>query len=235
MKEKDEKRRLAKQEENAMMRKDQAAGLYESKDSTEDNMLQESVAAYAPYGKKQGEYTVEDYRNWPEDQRVELIDGEIIEMAGPSLPHQGMIPLMVTQFQNYVDLRNGACHVFPGPVDVQLDCDEKTMVQPDMIVMCDESKFRHFGIFGVPDFVLEIVSPSNRNHDLIRKKKKYLSAGVREYWIVDLEKDTLLVFAEDDQYATHIYPLSGKVGVKIYQDDLKIDLDRIMSRIKTLP
>lgn len=198
----------------------------------EGNYIAEPTYAYAGIHRKQGGYTVEDYRNWPEDQRVELIDGEIIEMEGPKPIHQLVISFLVVQFFNFVQRKKGSCVVMPGPVDVRLDEDERTMVQPDLIVLCNRERILPQEIYGVPDFLLEVLSPSNRSHDLVRKKNKYLAAGVREYWIVDLEKDRLLTYVKEKEYQVSIYPLRGKVGVAIYGNELEIDLDLLMEYVK---
>lgn len=208
--------------------------LYEQEYSTSNNMVREALPAYNVPQKRQGEYTVEDYKNWPEDERVELIDGEIIKMDSPSTIHQTVSMFMSAQFYNYVQKKKGKCLVWAGPIDVQLDEDDKTMVVPDMIVLCDRGRRRFGEIWGAPDFVLEILSPSNRSHDLVRKKKKYIAAGVREYWIIDVEKDRLLTYTKGNDYLVSIYPLEGEVGVEIYNGDLKIDLGALKDYLNAL-
>lgn len=204
----------------------ETTSIYEVEPSMNENsMVQEPSAAYAIPLKKQGEYTIEDYRNWPEDQRVELFDGEIIVMEAPSSPHQITIGELHVQIANYIRERKGKCLALFSPLDVQIDEDDKTMVQPDLVILCDRSKLKQWGIFGAPDFLLEVVSPSSRTYDTVRKRKKYIAAGVREYWIIDLEKNKLIIYAETNQYTPVIYPLEGKVGIAIYENDLKVDLD----------
>lgn len=200
----------------------------------EKDLVRESAHAYGPIKKKQGEYTIEDYRNWPEDERIELIDGEIIVMEAPSTYHQISIVKLSTQFDNYISGKNGPCMVMVSPIDVQLDQDEKTMLQPDMIIICDPDKINHWGIFGAPDFILEVVSRSSRRYDMLRKKNKYIAAGVREYWILDMERKLLIVYAQGKQESPVIYPLEGKVGVAIYDDDLQIDLDQMVAVLERL-
>ena len=119
-----------------------------------------------------------------------------------------------------------------SPVDVQLDCDNKTMVQPDVLIICDPKKIQRFGIFGAPDFVLEVLSPSTRKKDLTLKLNKYIEAGVREYWVIDPEKKILIVYDFAEEGLPCIYPLEGEVGLAIYEEKLKINLTKIAEIIE---
>ena len=112
-----------------------------------------------------------------------------------------------------------------SPVDVQLDEDDKTMVQPDVVVVCDRAKVKKRVVFGAPDFVLEVVSPSSIIKDYIKKAAKYEAAGVREYWIIDPIKRRVCTYDFIEGSAPGIYPLSGKVPVAIFDQELEIDLD----------
>lgn len=107
------------------------------------------------------------------------------------------------------------------------------MVVPDVIVVCDRDKIKGFGIYGAPDFIAEILSPSTRYKDLSIKVMKYADAGVREYWIVDPKKKVLIVynFMEED-WTPEIHPLEGEMPVAIYEGMLKISLDEIAEAIE---
>ena len=89
---------------------------------------------------------------------------------------------------DYIRKQHGRCVPIASPIDVQLDCDDKTMVQPDVIVVCDREKIQNRCIFGAPDFVAEVLSESTRKKDLVLKLNKYMTAGVREYWLVDPDR-----------------------------------------------
>ena len=102
-------------------------------------------------------------------------------------------------FYDYVKKNKKPCRVFEAPVDVQLFCDNKTMVQPDVLVVCDRDKIKGFGIFGAPDFILEILSKSTRKKDMGIKLEKYMEAGVREYWIIDPCKEALITYYFEDE------------------------------------
>ena len=134
-------------------------------------------------------YTYEDYYKWDDDNRWELIDGVPYLMApAPSYRHQSVSVELTRQLSNF--LKENPCKVLAAPVDVRLNADDKddTVVQPDIIVVCDEAKFEKSGrsVVGAPDFVVEILSPSTAKRDWITKKKLYQKYGVKEYWIVDI-------------------------------------------------
>lgn len=197
--------------------------------------LRESTAEYAAIPKKQGEYTLDDYYAWPEDQRIELIDGVIYEMSAPTFIHQRFAFHFAHLVQSYIDKRGGDCIPMVSPVDVKLDCDNRTMIQPDVLILCDKSKIRKWGIEGAPDFILEVLSESTRKKDLTIKMRKYINAGVKEYWILDPRDKKLYVYDFRDEGIPGIYPLSGEVGVRIYDEELKICLDDLAAMFEDLP
>lgn len=113
--------------------------------------VEESAAPYLT--KKQGEYTLEDYYNLPEDQRFELIDGVIYDMTAPTTIHQSILGRIYAHLLYHIDAKGGQCIPMISPVDVQLDCDDKTMVEPDVIIVCDRNKIIRRCVYGAPDFV----------------------------------------------------------------------------------
>ena len=130
-------------------------------------VLRESVTAYGE--KKQGEYTVEDYFALPDEKRVELIDGKIYDMASPNLIHQTICMEICASLRDFIRKKKGTCIPGVAPLDVQLDCDNKTMVQPDVFVLCDKRKVIDGRLFGAPDFIVEVLSPSTRKKDIGEK------------------------------------------------------------------
>ena len=194
------------------------------------DMVREDADALYHY-KRQGEYTVEDYRSLPEDQRVELIDGVFYDMAAPTYLHQRIAGEIYRQIANFIFDNGGACHPVIAPVDVQLDCDQKTMVQPDVAILCKTEKVEKWGIYGSPDFVLEILSPSTRKKDCIKKLTKYMDAGVREYWILDPYQRKLLVYFFEAEVYPAIYGLEGSIPVNIYEGKLTIVFENIIKWI----
>ena len=177
--------------------------------------------------KRKGEYTLEDYYNMPEDRRVELIDGVIYDMAAPTPLHQLIAGAVYAGIRTFIRGNGGDCIPFIAPADVQLDCDSRTMVQPDVFILCKRDKLKRFGIYGAPDFVLEILSDSTRKKDMTVKLTKYMEAGVREYWVIDPEKRLLIVYIGEEEGIPRLYPLQGDVGMDLYDGKLRIDLNEI--------
>ena len=131
-------------------------------------------------------YTEDDYYNLPENVRAELIEGNLIyNQAAPSRIHQTILMELSGTIRDYLKSKGGSCRVYPAPFAVKLRKDRKTIVEPDISVICDRNKLTDRGCTGAPDWIIEIVSPSNSSHDYILKLNLYADAGVREYWIVD--------------------------------------------------
>ena len=197
-------------------------------------MLRESVAVYGE--KRQGEYTVEDYFALPDEDRVELIDGVLYNLAAPTTIHQVIAGKIYAKLDSFITSKKGQCVPIMSPVDVQLDCDDKTMVQPDVIVVCDRDKFHKGAVYGTPDFVVEVLSPSTSKKDTGIKVAKYANAGVREYWIVDQRKECIIKYSmnEYDYYGVTIYSFDDEVPVFIFQDECKIDFQEIKTYIDFL-
>lgn len=189
-----------------------------------------------PYGspKKQGEYTVEDYMNTPEDMRLELIDGVIYDMATPTIIHQIIGFELCKVIRDYIQKKKGNCIPVVSPVSVQLDCDDKTILEPDVVVVCDRDKFKNGIIFGAPDFVVEVLSPSTRKKDLTIKHFKYMNAGVREYWIIDPVKKNIVVYDFKTLDLPEIYTFEHKVPVKIFNGECLVDFKEIFEYIEFL-
>lgn len=179
------------------------------------------------YEKRQGEYTIEDYFAIPDDQRVELIDGVLYDMAAPSTIHQYFCDEIQTLFREYIRKKAGNCIAMTSPVDVQLDCDDKTMLQPDVIIVCNRDKFKFKRVFGEPELVVEILSPSTGKRDLTIKKMKYQKAGVKEYWIVDPQKKRVMVYEFSKNEVATIYTFDDKVPIGIFSGECKINFKEI--------
>ena len=131
-------------------------------------------------------YTYEDLLSWDDGDRYELYDGIPVAMASPSDVHQDVLGEIYWQIKSY--LRGKQCRVFFAPFDVRLfekpgdkPGDVDTVVQPDLMVVCDPDKIDGHGIHGAPDLVVEITSPSTRRYDRLLKLDRYMRAGVREY------------------------------------------------------
>jgi len=169
-------------------------------------------------------YTYKDYLNWPEDERVELIDGKIYYMAAPSKTHQELLRRISNSFTNY--LHGKSCDIYFAPFDVRIDLDfgKDSVVQPDLIVICDDEKLDDKGLNGAPDLVIEILSKSTISRDQVLKYNKYLNVGVKEYWIIDPFREIVKVnLLTSNRYKEKTYARGDVIKVKIL-DDLYINV-----------
>ncbi|ACM59188.1 Uma2 family endonuclease [Caldicellulosiruptor bescii] len=189
--------------------------------------------------KKEEIYTYEDYLNWPNDQRIELIDGKVYLMAPPSTIHQRILRELFINFAMY--LKGKQCEVFSAPFGVRFPSaneknneEIKTVVEPDIVVVCDKSKIDNEGLKGAPDLIVEITSPSTASKDKIEKFNLYEKHGVKEYWIVEPENKIISVFTlqENGRYGRpDVYTVGNKIKVSIFED-LIINLDEIFGVVE---
>jgi len=176
---------------------------------------------------KEQTYTIDDIYALPEGTRAELIDGNIYYMAPPSRMHQEILGRLYQKIANYIDSKGGSCKVYPAPFAVKLNEDDKTIVEPDISVICNPDKLTDKGCTGSPDWIIEITSPSNSSQDYVVKLNKYMTAGVREYWIVNPQSKNVYVYRfEEKKFNTIPYTFNDKVKVGIY-DDLLIDFSTL--------
>ena len=144
-------------------------------------------------------FSYADSLGWTGEERYELIDGDAYAMApAPTISHQNMVLFIATQVKNA--LVGKPCQPFIAPVDVLLtskneaDEDIKTVVQPDIFVVCDPNKITERAIRGAPDWIVEVLSPSTAYRDHLEKRSAYEQAGVREYWLVHPIDKVLLIY-----------------------------------------
>lgn len=178
--------------------------------------------------KADGYCTAEDYYNMPEDTHVELINGEIYYMATPLRIHQEISMSLSAQIYDYIKEKGGDCKVYVAPFSVQLKDNEDTIVEPDISVICDKSKLNRYGCLGAPDWIIEIVSPSNARHDYLTKLNLYSNAGVREYWIIDPQNGNIHVYTlEPEQFDLKTYTFHDAVSPGIH-DGLSLDFSEFV-------
>ncbi len=162
--------------------------------------------------------TLEQYEALPEEKRTEVFDGIAYDMASPSQVHQAISMQLSTVINNYILCKKGSCSIFSAPFDVKLSDKPLTIVQPDIMVICDKSKLDGKRCNGAPDFIIEIVSPGNPTDDYIRKLYYYKNYGVREYWIVDPRRKTINVNYFEGNIVSVQYPFDSIIKVNIYED-----------------
>ena len=170
-------------------------------------------------------YSYADYSRWPEDERWELLDGIPYDMSpAPGYVHQAVSARITERICQFLADKKGPCRLLYAPLDVLLpdgnesDDDVLTVVQPDIIVVCDQKKLITKGCRGAPDFVVEILSPSTASKDLREKLGLYEKHGVKEYWIVDPEHKLLIVYlpTPDGKYMREaVYASGDKLASKV--------------------
>lgn len=166
--------------------------------------------------RKDEAYTIEDIYALPDGERAELIDGKIYYMDPPSTKHQILVMDLSYEIKDYIKRNNGGCKVLPAPFAVFLNENDKNYVEPDISVICDQSKLDEKGCHGAPDWIIEIVSPSSRKMDYYKKLFKYRTAGVREYWVVDIDKKIVTVYDFEHDNMEE-YSFSTDIPVGIYE------------------
>jgi Uma2 family endonuclease len=187
-----------------------------------------------PNRNENNSYTYKDYLEWPEQERWELIEGVAYNMTpSPSRSHQKISAALFNALYQYLKGRN--CEVYYAPFDVRLpegdeeDHQIKTVVQPDLVVICDPSKLDEKGCQGSPDLIMEILSPSTASIDYISKLELYEKNQVSEYWIIHPLDKIVMVYRllENGNYGrAEVYSEKNSVNVGIF-DDLVIDLKEI--------
>ena len=202
------------------------------KDTSDKNKDEMQVNEAMPAYDRSGYYTYADYLTWDDDERWELIDGKPYLMSAPTPNHQLLLGEIHRQLANF--LKGKKCRVFFAPLDVRLNHDtlDDTVVQPDLLIVCDKDKYSdNKALKGAPDLAVEVLSPSNPRHDTLRKYKKYMESGVPEYWVVDPVTRTVNVhILSDGKYVTQHYNETDKISVHIL-DGYTIDLSEIFAEM----
>lgn len=170
-------------------------------------------------------YTTEDIYNLPDGQRAELVDGRLYMMAPSSRRHQQIVGELFTIISNHIKSQNGTCEPYISPFSVFLNEDDRNYVEPDISVICDKNKLTDRGCTGAPDWIIEVVSPGSQRMDYMIKLFKYRTAGVREYWIVDQQKNRITVYnLEKEDVAEYSFKDVVKSGI---YENLEIDFSGI--------
>ena len=185
-----------------------------------------------PFSQEEKKCTYADYLKFSSDERWEILDGIPYMQSAPTWQHQAVSIQLTSQFNDYLK----PCRVFADPFDLCIpELDEKDeeisniIAQPDIVVVCDESKLRKTGYFGVPALIVEISSPSTARSDKLFKFNKFEKAGVQEYWIVEPDTKLVSVFVLQDNHRygrPEIYTEADHVEVSIFSD-LVIELSTV--------
>lgn len=181
-------------------------------------------------------YTYADILTWPEDERWELIDGVAYDMTpAPTYRHQEILGRLYLQFGNF--LEGAPCRVVMAPLDVRMPklgetaMTASTVVQPDLLVVCEPEQIDERGVVGAPTLVLEILSPSTAKKDLREKLNAYQQAGVQEYWVVYPSEKMVQVYTLDEhgRYGTPSVYVNGEQAPVGVLPGLAVDLGRVFA------
>lgn len=165
-------------------------------------MLREQTTPYMYRARTYQERDIEELSEWA---RAELIDGKLYMLSVPNRMHQYIVTKLLYRIEGHIEKKKGTCHVYPSPFDVRLFANDTTVVQPDILVVCNKDILTDKGCSGAPDWIIEITSDSNAKHDYITKMMKYQKAGVREYWIVSPQEEKVFVYNFEDAAKTEAY------------------------------
>ena len=160
-------------------------------------MARSAKKLHKEFGRK---FNYADYLNWADDERWEIIEGEVYDMSpAPGTEHQAILFRLSGILYNF--LKDKQCKAFTAPFDVRLgkgrnvtDEEIQTVVQPDLSIICDQSKLDKRGCLGAPDITVEILSPSTSYKDQTEKLLLYEKYGVKEYWIVNPDAKYAMIY-----------------------------------------
>ncbi len=176
-------------------------------------------------------WTYEDYLRLDDDKRYEVLEGELVEMPAPSTTHQRLVKRIVMLLDSFVEKKNLG-EVFVSPVDVILS--DTNVVQPDVVFVSKENSdiVKERGVFGSPDLVVEVISPSTLKRDTEDKKRIYAKHGVKELWLVFPGEKAVEVFAlKDNSYEVCSFGYGeGKVK-SCTLEDFELNLGEIFKEV----
>ena len=185
-------------------------------------------------------YTVGDYLAWPDDERWELIDGLPFLMSpAPSPDHQRIVGELFRQIADHLRDGDSVCEVLPSPIDVFLPDDAEefdesdTVLQPDVVVVCDPEQVTRRGIVGPPKWVIEVLSPSTSKRDQGDKRAVYERHGVAEYWLIHPQDRVVQIYRQgkDDGYGkSEVSDTAGSLDSQLFEG-LTVDWDEVFARV----
>lgn len=165
------------------------------------------------------------------EMRYEFIDGEVFLLSSPTYFHQTALAEIYVTFYNW--FKGKPCKPMMAPFDVTLvkRAGGINVVQPDILVICDRENINEKGRYkGVPTLVVEVISGSNRRHDMIRKLDLYTMTGIKEYWLVDPDKKGIYVYTfEEEDIKGYEFHVGSKAVESIVFPGLRVELAEVFS------
>lgn len=158
-------------------------------------------------------YTISEVENM--DGHVELVNG-ILSVEDKAAPmHNSMVGVIATALRNYISQNHGSCSVFTDSVALYCN-DEKNYYMPDIMVVCNKDKIQKDGVHDIPLFIVEVTSEETKKYDYADKMMMYKKMGVQEYWIVDIQKNTILKYLSFNEYVPEIFVHPKEMEVSVY-------------------
>jgi Uma2 family endonuclease len=190
-----------------------------------------------PLRKDVERFTYAHYVTWPDDERWELIEGIPYDMSpAPSRYHQEISMNLGVEISKFLKEKGKNCKIYAAPFDVRLpegqqtDDETMTVVQPDILVVCDPGKLDDKGCKGAPDFIVEITSPATVKKDLKDKLLLYEKHGVPEYWVIQPQEHIIMVYKLNDRKRydrAEIFSKEDKISLTLKEGTLEIDLETV--------
>lgn len=187
------------------------------------NLIREAKAEYFV----EPEYSVEDYFALPDCGNYELIEGQLIKKNAPNDRHQIIAGQIFMEFYQYMKNECKKCEVIPAPFCVVLSERNGVVVQPDISVICNRELIQDGVCMGAPDLIVEVVSESTRKYDYHEKYRIYSKYGVREYWVVDMEKEYITVYVLDEGEPPLAVPFTAAVSSQVIRG-LSLNLGKLL-------
>ena len=188
------------------------------------NLIREAKAEYFV----DPEYSVEDYFDLPSPADYELVEGKLIKKNAPGDKHQIIVLQICMHFYQYIKSHCKKCEVIPAPFCVVLSERNGVVVQPDISVICDRDFIRDGVCMGAPDLIIEVVSKNNKDYDYYEKLHIYRKYGVREYWIVDSERECIIMNALEGGEVPLYIPFTEKVSSNVIKG-LTLNLGKLLA------
>ena len=182
-----------------------------------------------PLNEQSTGYSIDDVAK--REDHAELIDGILVVTDKTSVAHNNAVLEIATAIRHFIETNNGKCKVFTENVALycsELCNDAENMFLPDIMTVCNENGIKDDGVHAAPLFVAEVTSESTKRNDYGGKMVTYNDIGVKEYWVVDIQRKVVVRYLSESDFAPEVisYPLVEKISVHTYPS-LKIDLSRI--------
>ena len=180
------------------------------------------------YDRDNGLMNIDEYCKLGESRNYELLDGHLIVNENPKVRHNRVVQKVWLSIYRYIEEHGGPCEAFMPSINTRFAGDDMTCLGPDIVVVCDPDNVDDFGTIDAPDWIIEVTSKSTRGRDYNEKRRKYMECGVREYWIIDIQKDKVVVYLKEEPEVAHAYSFDDRIPVSIYNGEHVICVNELV-------